>query len=157
LTFERWRVDVSIKHGFLSPTAIAANFLAASDLVHRLAKGNRQLQRAIYQYADAWHWMHFEAKGEHERAAKNVRGRAKGPEAKRETANRRKAIVEGIYERFASDEKNGSVRKNAKGAADKLFIEVNEKLYEEGIRKMTKEALTKELPRLIKQRFPKRK
>jgi len=39
-TFQRWWFEIGMKHGFLSPSAIAANFLTASDFVHQLVKGN---------------------------------------------------------------------------------------------------------------------
>jgi hypothetical protein len=159
LTFQRWWFEIGMKHGFLSPAAIAANFLTASDLVHRLAKGNQQLERAIYQFADAWHWMHFEGKGEHELAAiglKSVQGRAKGPAAKQERGNLKKAIVKDIYARFASDEKNGPARRNAKRAGGALFDEVNKKLRELGIQKMALKSLTDELRPLVNERFPRR-
>ena len=159
-TFQRWWFEIGIKHGFLSPSAIAAYFLATSDFVHRLSKGNKQLERAIYQFADAWHWMHFEAKGEHELAAiglKSIRVRAKGPEARQATGELKKAKVKDIYEQFASDENNGRDRKNAKRAADKLLDKVNETLSSFGIQEMSPKSLVDELRSLVKERFPKPK
>jgi hypothetical protein len=157
LTFQRWWFEIGMKRGFLSPAAIAANFLTASDLVHRLTKGNQQLQRAIYQFADAWHWMHFEGKGEHELAAiglKSVQGRAKGPVAKQERGNLKKAMVKDIYDQFASDENNGAARKNAKRAGSALLDEVNKKLRELSISKIALKSLTDELRPLVNKRFP---
>jgi hypothetical protein len=159
LTFHRWWFELGMKHGFLSPAAVAAKFLVASDFIHRLTKGNQQLQRAIYQFADAWHWMHFEGKGEHELAAvglKSVQGRAKGPAAKQERGILKKALVKDIYDRFAADENSGPARKNAKRAADALFADVNKKLRELGVPKMALKSLTDELRPLVKERFPRR-
>ena len=157
-TFQRWWFEIGMKHGFLSPAAIAADFLTASDFVHRLTKGNQQLQRAIYHFAGAWHWMQFEAKGEHELAAiglKSIRVRAKGPEARQEKSDIKKAIVKDSYEHFAADEKNGRDRWIVKGAAGKLHDGVNQKLRELGIPEMALKSLINEIGPLVKERFPK--
>jgi hypothetical protein len=159
-TFQRWWFEIGMKHGFLSPTAIAANFLAASDFVHRLAKGNQQLQRAIYQFADAWHWMHFEGKGEHELAAigwKSVKGRAKGPAVKQERAELKKKLVKDLYEAFATEEGNGAARRSAKKAAGAMFKQVNQRLEALELSGFAEKTLADELRPLIKARFPEAK
>lgn len=159
-TFQRWWFEIGMKHGFLSPAAIASNFLTASDQVHRLVKGNQQLQRAIYQFADAWHWMHFEGKGEHELAAigwKSVKGRAQGPAVKQERAELKKKLVKELYDGFASEEGNGAARRSAKGAAGAMFKEVNQKLEALGLSGIAEKTLADELRPLIKARFPKAK
>lgn len=157
-TFQQWWFEIGMKHGFLSPAAIAANFLTASDFVHRLANGNKQLEFAIYQFADAWHWMHFEGKGEHELAAigwKSAQGRAQGPAVKQRRAEMKKQIVKAAYEAFAADEKNGPARKSAKGAAGALLKELSQKLSALGLGRIAEKSLTDELRPLIKERFPK--
>ena len=66
--------------------------------------------RAVYQFAEAWHWFQFEGKGEHELAAmglKSFEGRAKGPAARQERGNLKKAIVKAAYEQFAADATKG--------------------------------------------------
>jgi hypothetical protein len=154
--FQRWWFEIGMKHGFLSPPAVAAKFLVASDFVHRLSKGNQQLQRAIYQFADAWHWMHFEGKGEHELADigfKSVQGRSKGPAAKAERAALKKRIIKDCYENFAADEKNGIARTHAKSAAGALKDEVNSRLKDLGIKAAAEKSLTDELRPLINERF----
>ncbi len=159
-TFQRWWFEIGIKHGFLSPTAIAANFLTASEFVHRLVKGNQQLQRAIYQFADAWHLMHFEGKGEHELAAvgwKSVKGRAQGPAVKQRRAELKKRLVKELYEAFASEEGNGAARTSAKGTAGAMIKEVNQKLEALGLSRFAEKTLADELRPLIKARSPGRK
>jgi len=156
-TFQRWWFEIGIKRGFLSPTATAAKFLTASAFVERLVKGNQQLQRAIYQFADAWHWMHFEGKGEHELAAigwKSVKGRAQGPAVKQERAELKKKLVKELYEAFASEERNGAARRSAKRAAGALFEQVNQKLEALGLSSFAEKTLADELRPLIKARFP---
>lgn len=158
LTFQRWWFEIGMKHGFLSPPAAAAKFLAASDFIHRLTKGNQQLQRAIYQFADAWHWMRFEGSDEHELAAvglKSVQGRAQGPAVKQERAELKKKLLKELYEGFASDERNGTARKSAKGAAGAMFSQVNKKLKELGLNAFAEKTLADELRPLVKARFPK--
>jgi hypothetical protein len=159
-TFQRWWFEIGMKRGFLSPAAIAANFLTASDFVHRLVKGNQQLQRAIYQFADAWHLMHFEGKGEHELAAigwKSVEGRAQGPAVKQKRAELKKRLVKELYEAFASEEGNGAARRSAKGAAGAMFKQVNQKLEALGLSRFAEKTLADELRPLIKARFPEAK
>lgn len=156
--FQKWAFEVGMRHGFLSPAAIAADFLAASDYVHRLVGGNQDVMRAVYQFAEAWHWFQFEGKGEHELAAmgrKSLEGRARGPAAKQERGNLKKAIVKDAYEQFAADEKNGSARKNAKKAAGALLQAVNKKLSDLGVRTMADKSLIDELRPLVKEKFPK--
>ena len=149
-----------MKHGFLSPAAVAAKFLAASDFIDRLTKGNQQLKRAIYQFADAWHWMHFEAKGEHKLAAvelKSMGGRAQGPAGMQKKAARKKKIIEDLYEKYASDEKNGNARKHAKSAARDLFEQVNQELAKNGFPEMkTEDPLIKVFRPLVNKHFPSR-
>ncbi|WP_316206311.1 MULTISPECIES: hypothetical protein [unclassified Bradyrhizobium] len=155
--FKRWAFEIGMRHGFLSPAGVAAEFISASDNVHRLAKGNRQLQRAIYQFAEAWHWIHFEAKGEHGLAAigdKSLEGRAKGPEAKKQRAELKRALVKELYEAFASDESKGMARKDAKRAAGILLDQVNKKLDDLNIPTMAEKSLRDELRPLVKERFP---
>ena len=159
-TFQGWWFEIGKKHGFLSPVAVAAKFLAASDFIDRLTKGNQQLKRAIYQFADAWHWMHFEAKGEHKLAAvelKSLGGRAQGPAGMQKKAARRKKIIEDLYEKYASDEKNGDARKNAKRAAGALLKKVNQQLKKHGIREIAEDPLIDELRPLVNKHFPKRR
>jgi hypothetical protein len=156
-TFQRWWFEIGIKHGFLSPTTIAAKFLTASAFVDRLAKGNQQLLRAIYQFADAWHWMHFEEKGEHELAWRSVKGRVQGPAFKQERAELKKRIVKELYEAFASEEGNGAARRSAKRAAGAMLEQVNQKFEALGLRLSAEKTLADELRPLIKEPVPKTK
>jgi hypothetical protein len=156
--FQRWWFEVGMKHGFLSRAAIAAKFISASDYVHRLLKGNPQLQHAVYQFADAWHWLHFEGRGEHELAAiglKSSKARALGPPAKQERADLKKAIVRDLFEKFAADDKNGAARKSAKKAAGALLGPVNKTLEELNVGKMAEKSLADVLRPLVNKRFPK--
>jgi hypothetical protein len=153
--FQRWWFQIGTKHGFLSPTAVAANFVAASDFVHRLAFGDEALQYAIYQFAQAWHWMQFEAGGEHELAVKSIAGRARGPAARRHKATRGQAIIENLYDAFAANDENERNRKHPKRAAAALIGPVNKELAEHDLDEISEKTLTDKLRPLVKQRFPK--
>ncbi|MEY9592287.1 hypothetical protein ABIA06_004578 [Bradyrhizobium yuanmingense] len=156
-TFKRWAFEIGQRRGFLSPEAVAANFLAASDLLHRLVKDDEQLRIAVYQFAQAWHWMQFEALGEHELAdigLRSVAGRAQGPAAKKQRAEMKRAIAKEAYDEFASDEANGSRRTAAKSAAGALLGQINDKLRELRLDEFSDKKLQDELRPLIKARFP---
>lgn len=158
--FQKWAFEVGMKHGFLSPAAIAAEFVSASDYLHRLVNGNQELQRAIYQFAEAWHWFQFEGKGEHELAAiglQSARARMMGPQARREMGDLRKKIVLSAYEAFAADEKNGASRTSAKAAAGALLAGINRKLTDLNRKNIALKTLTDELRPIIEERFPKKK
>lgn len=158
VTFQRWWFEIGMKHGFLSPAAIASNFLTASDLVHRLTKGNKQLEIAIYQFADAWHWLHFEVTGEHKLATiglKSSEGRARGPVVKQQRAELRAKVVAKQYTAFASDPNNAVASKSAKRAAEKILSRVNSILARIRIDAVSEQILTAELRPLVKKRFPK--
>ncbi|KRR06211.1 hypothetical protein CQ12_11535 [Bradyrhizobium jicamae] len=158
--FQKWAFEVGMKHGFLSPAAIAAEFVSSSDYLHRLVDGNEELQRAIYQFAEAWHWFRFEGKGEHELAAiglQSARARMMGPQVRREMGDLRKKIVLSAYEAFAADEKNRTSRGSAKAAAGVLLTEINRKLTELNRKPIAIKTLTDELRPIIEERFPKKK
>jgi hypothetical protein len=157
--FKRWAFEIGQKRGFLSPEAVAADFLTASDLLHRLVDGDERLLLAAYQFAQAWHWMQFES-AEHELADIGLRsaaGRAQGPAVKKQRAELKKALAKEAYDEFASDEANGTKRMAAKSAAGSLIKQINGKLLELGLDSFSDKKLQDELRPLIKERFPKPK
>jgi hypothetical protein len=158
-TFWLWSSKVACRHGVLSPAAIAARFISASDHVHRLANKNQELVDAIHAFADAWHWFHFEGLGEHELATiglKSARGRAVGPTAVHKQASIKKQIIQDAYAGFADDEANGRARMNAKQAASKLLNSINRSLSDLKLRSIAEKSLTDELRPHVKKRFPKK-
>jgi hypothetical protein len=160
-TFQQWAFEIGQRRGFLSPETIAAEFITASDLVHRLVKGDAEVMGAIYQFAEAWHWLHFEGEGEHELAdigLRSAESRAIGPAVKQQRAAIKKRIIKQYYEKLADAENGGAAPKRAKSAAPLIKDEVNIRLKEElGLRPMTEKALIKELYSLVSARFPKGK
>lgn len=147
--FQRWAFEIGMRQGFLSPAAVAANFVSTADHVHRLANGNDELLRAVYQFAQAWHWMHFEGYGEHELAALGLRsaaGRTKGPEVKKERKGLRLRIVEDLYRRYQeNDSVPASSRRSPKRAASALLTEVNARLRELDIDLVSEGRLEKDI------------
>jgi hypothetical protein len=82
------------------------------------------MQEAAYNYADAWHRLHMELMGEHELAAKGAdaeRFRKAGPEAKRNQAALRSAIIALAYMKFAADEPDATRRTSPKYAAEVII------------------------------------
>lgn len=146
LTFQIWSAQVSQRHGHLSPISIAAQFLQASDYLHRRLNENADLQRAVYAFADAWHWFHFEAKGEHELAARGMSGEqqlAVGPAAVHERALLSNRIVSDAFKVFAADELKGNRRASAKAAATDLLSQINGALEELNLRPLSNATLEK--------------
>lgn len=149
---ERWWFQIGTKHGFLSPIAIAAKFVAASHWVHRLSEGNEQLRGAIYSLVKAAYRMQFEASGHHARAVRNVAGRAKGPAAKKDKANRKEKIIRDHFDAWANDA-NERDRQNPKKAAHELLEAINTDLTKSGLRKYKDDKpLIKKLRQLISER-----
>jgi hypothetical protein len=154
---QRWWFQIGRKHGFVSRTAIAAEFVAASDRVHRLTDGNEELRHAIYQFARAAYWMQYEASGEHERAVRNVGGLAKGPTAKKDKANHKQKILKDVHDEWAADA-NERDRANPKQAAHELLEKVNAKLTMHGFEEYKdEESLIKKLRPLMTQRVPQKR
>jgi hypothetical protein len=150
----RWSFQIGTKYGFVSRTAIAAEFGAASDWVHRLTEGNEQLRQAIYSLVEVAYRMQFEASGHHEQGIRNVAGRAQGPKTKAERANRKKELIKRLYDAFAADVANEKVARNPKAAEGALYDQINAELKERKLSKIEHRTLTNELRPLIKLRFP---
>ena len=105
LTMRLWAAGVGEKHGYLSPPAVAANFLSTSDVLHRRLANDPELRQAVYAFADAWHWFHFEAQGEHEVAnlgLKSFAGRAAGPQAAKQQSDQKWRIVKDKFREFSA-------------------------------------------------------
>ena len=155
-TLMLWSSKVAANHGDLSPAAIASRFIFASDNVHRLAGNNDGLLDAIYEYAEAFHWFHFEAMGEHEMAAvgmKSAQGRAVGPAVVHQQASLKKQIIHDAYAAFADDDANHRERDNPKKSAAKLRDPINRTLDGLKLRPIAETSLIDELRPLVKKRF----
>jgi hypothetical protein len=155
LTFQHWSAQVRQRHGYLSPISIAAQFLQASDYLHRRLNGNADLQVAVYAFAEAWHWFHFEVKGEHELAARGMQGEqqlAKGPAAAHERAALSDRIVSDAFKFYAADESKGKNRFSAKAARTDLLAQINGTLTKLNLRRLKEDTLEKKLRVLIRAR-----
>jgi hypothetical protein len=155
LTFQLWSAQVRQRHGHLSPASIAAQFLQCSDYLHRRLNGNADLQTAVYAFAQAWHWFHFEAKGEHELAARGMRGvehLAVGLTAAHERAALSDRIVSDEFKSYAADEANVKKRFSAKAACADLLAQINGTLTKLNLRPLKKDTLEKKLRALIRVR-----
>lgn len=144
--FRLWSSAVGERQGYLSPAAIAARFIASSDYLHRRVKGDVELLGAIYAFADAWHWTHFEAHSEHELAAmglQSAEGRAGGPVAVKRSRQIKRRIIEMEYRHLVSDTPNSQAAKSPKLAAGLLFDRVNEVLSESKLRPVAFSSLKK--------------
>jgi hypothetical protein len=131
VTFAAWSSSVGERQGYLSPAGIAAHFIASSDYLHRRVGDNPDLLKAIYAFANAWHWAHFEGKGEHSLAALGVatmQDRAAGPAAVRRQKEQKDRITQDAFNSFASDKRNEAAMRSPKGVAGGLLPVVNDVL-----------------------------
>jgi hypothetical protein len=136
VSFAAWAGAVAERKGSLSTPAIAAEFLRASDHLHRRLPEDPQLREAIYTLAQAWHWLAFEVEGDHELATQGLRshmGLVKGPERKQQIAAVRKDIIEkklsAWRDQLLEAGKTAAAR-SAKAAAGDLIESVN-KLFKQ--------------------------
>jgi len=153
--FRLWAARVAEKHGYLSPAAIAANFVSSSDYLHRCVAGNQELLNAVYAFADAWHWFHLEGKGEHELAAlglKSAAGRAVGPDATHQQAERKRRVVEDTFRAFAADPSHASKLTSVKATAYAMLSDINATLEKLKLRPFKAASLEKALRPLLASR-----
>jgi hypothetical protein len=152
--FKMWAAQIGEKRGYLSPEAIAANFVSASDYLHRRLGDDPELAQAVYAFAEAYHWCHFEGYGEHELAAlglASAKGRAAGPQAVRQQREQKQRITQDALNAFAADPKN-AVRLTAQRAAADLLPVINESLSALKLRPYSISSLEKVLRPLLKVR-----
>ena len=119
---------VVTKYGYLSIETACARFIEAQDHLYTLYNQTAEMQAAVFDYADAWHWLHMELFGEHELAAnaeaaeeaadaagktadaaqrlatKTIAGRSEGPRAQARAGALRMAIVENEYKKHIEEE-----------------------------------------------------
>jgi hypothetical protein len=148
VTFQYWAAQIAERHGHLSPTSIAAHFLQASDYLHRRLNNDADLQQAVYAFAQAWHWFHFEAKGEHELAARGIRSEQQlgtGTLAAQERATLSDRIISDAFQAWAADKSKGNRRQSAKAATADLFAQINGSLEKLKLRPLKWGTLEKKL------------
>jgi hypothetical protein len=151
ITFQYWAAQIAERHGHLSPASIAARFQQASDYLHRRLNDDTDLQRAVYAFAQAWHWFHFEANGEHELAARGIRSQqqlAAGTLAAQERAALSDRIIFDAYQAWAAH-KSKAERESAKAATADLHAQINGSLEKLGVRPLKRGTLEKKLRELI--------
>ena len=157
--FEFWRsaFELGRERGFLSPEAIAANFMATSLWMHRLLGKNPQLLRAAIEFARAWQHLHFEANGDHEHLAgklallegaieTKVKGLSLGPQKRAANAQQKRKVIHDAFKKYLAD--GGSKEDGLKRIARKMLVSVNESLAEKD--KMDEPALLKALREVAK-------
>lgn len=150
--FIAWAGQVAERHGALSPAAVAAAFLALSDHLHRMVNGNRELLNAIYAFADAYHWMHFEGTGEHELAAIGVASeaaRAKGPQTKRRDAEQKESVTRDALRAYL--DARGQQLRSVKLAAATMLTDLNETLQGLDLHTYSQTSLEKAIRALVKE------
>jgi hypothetical protein len=150
-TFISWAGQVAERHGALSPAAVAASFLALSDHLHRAVKGNTELLNAIYAFADAYHWMHFEGTGEHELAAIGVASeaaRAKGPQTKKLAAEQKESVTRDALKVYMEQRPGRTVLPTT--AAKTMLDDLNETLKGLKLRPYEKTSLEKAIRAILK-------
>jgi hypothetical protein len=84
--FRLWLETVVTKYGYLSIETACARFIEAQDHLYTLYNQTAEMQAAVFDYADAWHWLHMELFGEHELAA-NAEAAEKAAEKAGKTAD----------------------------------------------------------------------
>jgi hypothetical protein len=152
LAFQFWSSQVAQRHGHLSPASIAAQFLQASDCLHRRLDDDSDLREAVYAFAQAWHWFHFEAKGEHELAARGIRSEqqlAAGTAAAQERAALSDRVIFDAFQLWVADESNGAKRQSAKAATADLLAPINRSLEKLKSRPLKRGTLEKKIRALI--------
>jgi hypothetical protein len=150
--FQRWAAGITERHGHLSPASIAAHFLWASDYLHRRLNDDADLQEAVYAFAQAWHWFHFEAKGEHELAARGIRSEQQlvaGTAAAHDRAALSDRIVFDAFQVWVANDANGGKRQSAKAATADLLAPINGSLEKLNLRPLKRGTLEKKLRALI--------
>jgi len=146
-----WAFKIGERKGHLSPESVAARFLQASDFLHR--RVSREVLDAIYAFATAWHWMHFENYGEHELAAlglSNAMHRSVGPQVIADRAAQKQKILEDSVRAFLSNPANVGYINSSKRVADKLIVEINDLLKSLDLPPFALSTLEKALRPLIK-------
>jgi hypothetical protein len=156
VTFQQWAAQIAERHGHLSLASIAAHFLRTSDYLHRRLSDDADLQQAVYAFAQAWHWFHFEAKGEHELAMRGMKGVedfAAGPQAVHERAILGDRIVSNAVAAYAGDETKGNKRKSPKAAAADLLDQINRSFQDLKLRPLKQDTLAKKIRALMRERL----
>ena len=151
LVMTLWAAQVGRRNGYLSPAGIAAHFLAMSDHLHRLVDGKEELLNAIYAFADAWHWAHFEGMGEHELAAAGVasqEARAKGPETKKREREQKEKITRDALSVYMAERPQRAV--SPKRAASTMMSGLNETLKSLNLHPYQQTSLEKAIRAILK-------
>jgi hypothetical protein len=151
-----WKADVALRHGFLCPITLAAEFLLARlDLTNASQATVQEAWPLIIRYVEACRWLHFEVSGLHAMAAgaqRDSQSLASGPIAKAERANAASAIVVAEYERFRRLEQRDKYRNNATHVAARILGDVNRTLAANGLPPYKEGPLRKLIGKKIKAR-----
>jgi hypothetical protein len=173
LHFRLWLETVVTKYGYLSIETACARFIEAQDHLYTLYNQTAEMQAAVFDYADAWHWLHMELFGEHELAAnaevaekaadaagkaadaaqrlatKTIAGRSEGPRAQARAGALRMAIVENEYKKYIEKETNPNRLVSAKAAAPQILDDVNAAFKLRGLGEFSISTLEKRLRDII--------
>jgi hypothetical protein len=141
-----WVAGIAARKGLLSPEAIAAKFLSIYEIMNRSLPNDPILKSVILEFADCWHWLHFEVFNKHQLAtfgAAASAGLKAGPRAKARVKARKLVILEEEFRNFAAVPKNAETIKSAKRTAPALKETVNERLSLEKLDTFTTAGLEK--------------
>ena len=149
-----WQNLIANKHGYLSPEATAADFLAAADRVSHMLGGDEEKMRLIFAFCEAWHWFHMEATSEHALAyagVKATRDRMRAAPMARIRKQTSETIIAAEYDAYCQREHRENWHK-ATSAASAILGNVNARLTEQGLKNYTEGSLRKFLGQIIKAR-----
>lgn len=150
---QQWALELALRHGYLSPLTLAAEYLVAKDVLAQAGGKIGDAWPAIIRFAQAYHWLHIEVSGIHSMAAGFARGSeslATGPFAKAKRAEAAEEIVSQEYQVFRKRETRDSHRRNATHVAAVILKSVNESLIANQLPPFTQGSLRKMLGKLVK-------
>jgi hypothetical protein len=130
------------RRGPTSPVSEAARFICSNkSLVYGMVPAGHELNE-IYELCSAWHWVHFEAFGEHELArggVKQATNLASAGAARSRAKKDRLAIVERVCQELWSRKPQLS----ASSSVNSLIKDINEALIKKGYKAYTEASLGK--------------
>jgi hypothetical protein len=151
-----WLYGIMDRHGELSPVMIAARFLEIGDLLGSELKLSHAKWTLIFAYCDAWHWLHFEERGEHDLAIagyRAVQGRSAGPAAKAAVRKARDELIAIECLAWLNSDKGAGVKEPKRIAAG-ILAKVNDGFARQGWRPYKEEYLRKVVSRLLPDILP---
>jgi hypothetical protein len=149
----QWVDNIKIQKGALSIDASAAKFLQSADHLLQILNKAPKMQRAAFEFAQAWHAWHLELFGEHELAAiaeRSVAGLKTGPKALKRKRALREAIIETEYGKHVAT--TAKIKHGAERAANAILNDVAKEFEKDGLGSIEESTLVRTLRGLINNR-----